>query len=138
MINLIMGIKGSGKTKALIDKVNKAVLDEMGDVVCINKGNRFMYDLNHKIRLIDTDQFKISNFDMFYGFICGIISEDFDITHIFIDSILKIVPGNIESLDKFIVSLEQIAEKFNIKFTITISEDCSKATDNISKYMVAI
>lgn len=138
MINLIMGIKGSGKTKALIDKVNKAVLDEMGDVVCINKGNRFMYDLNHKIRLIDTDQFKISNFDMFYGFICGIISEDFDITHIFIDSILKIVPENIESLDKFIVSLEQVAEKFNIKFTITISEDCSKATDNISKYMVAI
>ena len=135
MIKILMGLKGTGKTKTLINWVNTAINEESGDVVCINKDNRFMYDLNHKARLISTDQFNISNFDVFYGMLCGIIAENFDITHIFIDSILKLVKSNADELDKFIVSLEEMAEKFNVKFSITISSDEGYDLPNIKKYL---
>jgi len=137
LIRILMGNKGTGKTKTLIEWVNAAINEENGNVVCINKGNRFMYDFNHAVRLINTEDFRLTNFEVFRGFLCGIISEDYDITHIFIDSILKIVPETAEALDKFIAELETLSSQFNIKFSFTISEDTSSATDNVRKYIIA-
>ena len=136
MIRILMGSKGAGKTKALIDLIQSATKEENGDVVCINKGNRFMYDISHSVRLIDTEQFEIVDYTFLSGFICGVISENFDVTHIFIDSIMKIIPDSIGSIDDFITKLESFSEKFNIKFTLTISADNKFATEKIKKYLV--
>lgn len=135
MLKILMGLKGSGKTKQFIEWVNDAVNSESGSVICINKDNRLMYDLKKDVRLIDTEQYTIKDFEMFYGFLCGVISQNFDITHIFIDSILKVVPETIDALDAFIPQLEALSEKFNVKFSLTISEDINSATANIKKYM---
>jgi hypothetical protein len=134
MIRVLMNLKGTGKTKTLINWVNDAVSEEAGDVVCINKDNRLLYDINHKARLIDSGQFRIQNFDMFYGFLCGLIAQNFDITHIFIDSILKVVPADIQALDTFIEKLETLSDQFNVRFSFTVTADPNETTPNIRKY----
>ena len=90
MVKLMMGLKGTGKTKTLIKKVNEAVTSEHGNVLCIEKGNKLRYDIDHKVRLISTDEFGLIDYDMFYGFLCGLIAGNYDITAIFIDSVTKI------------------------------------------------
>ena len=137
MITIHIGLKGIGKTKKLIDSVNNAIKAEKGNVVCIADGTRLMHDIDRGARLIDTDSFKIPNFDTLIGFISGIISRDFDVTHIFIDSVLKIVPAeNIVNLDKFITALEFLASKFNVSFTMMISANKEDAPEKVRKYMV--
>ena len=137
MIRFHIGLKGVGKTKKLIDAVNSAIIEEKGNVVCITTGDRLIHDINRGARLINTEMFDIKGFDMFSGFLCGIISKDFDITHIFIDSIFKSV-GNAEisDLDGFVPFLEKIVGKFGVSFTIMVSADAEAATENIKKYMV--
>ena len=135
MIRVLMGLKGSGKTKTLLDWVNEAVSSENGNVVCIERGNRLMFDVDKRVRLIEADEFKISDFNVFYGFLCGIISGNFDITHIFIDSILKIAKGSISDFDKFIPKLEELSEKFGVKFSIAISAPIEEKTPAIEKYL---
>ncbi len=136
MISIIMGHKGSGKTKAFIDKANLAAVEESGTVVCIAEGDRHKFDLKSSIRLVDTTDFELDSYKVFYGFLCGIISRDYDITHIFIDSVTKIVNGNMEKLSTFLGYLERLAKEFNIKFTLTISADVSEASDGVEKYLV--
>lgn len=136
MISIIMGHKGSGKTKALIDKVNQASVEETGNVVCIMKGNRHTFDLRSSVRLVDTSDFDLDSYKVFYGFICGIISRDFDITHIFIDSVTKIVNSDLAKLSSFLEYMERISEQFGIKFTLTISADSADATEEMNKYLV--
>ena len=135
MIKVIMGPQGSGKTKMLVDTVNEALNSEKGSVVCIGRDKRFVYDLKSEVRLVEISNFKILDLDMMLGFLCGIISQNFDISHIFIDSILKIAPGEIEELDAFFEELDAISEKFGVDFTITLSEDQSKATSKIKSYL---
>ena len=135
MIKIIMGPKGSGKTKSFIDKVNVAIKEEKGNVVFIAKGNRHLFDLNSSIRLVDTADFDMGCYSVFYGFVCGIISRDFDITHIFIDSVTKIANDDYEKLDKFLNKLEVLSEKFNISFTLTISAPISDATETVKKFL---
>ncbi len=136
MIRIMMGEKGTGKTGALIRMANDALNTEKGKVVCINKGNRFTFDLKHPIRLIDTEQFEIRTLDIFLGFIEGVIAHDFDVTHIFIDSVLKCAQGSLEDMDDFLERVEGISNKFDIDFTITISAPASAATENMKKYLV--
>lgn len=135
MIKVIMGPQGSGKTRVLVDTVNDALNNEKGSVVCIGRDKRFVYDLKPEVRLVEISHFKILDLDMMLGFLCGIISQNFDISHIFIDSILKIAPGKIEELDAFFEELDVISEKFEVDFTITLSEDQSKATSKIKSYL---
>ena len=97
MIKVIVGEKGSGKTKALLDSVHAAMEKDMGSVVFINNNKRHVLDLNYKIRMIDTSEFEISAFDELYGLLCGIVSQDYDTTNIFVDSITKIADGTDES-----------------------------------------
>lgn len=136
MISIIVGSQGSGKTKTFIDLANKAGEEELGNVVCILKGNRHTFDLKRPVRLVDTSEFDLDSYKVFYGFICGIISRDYDITHIFIDSVTKIVNTNVEKLCAFLDFVEEISEKFNIKFTITVSMEPSEIPECFEKYMI--
>lgn len=136
MIKVHIGLKGSGKTKNLIAAVNSAINEEHGNVVCITDGNRLMHDLDRKARMINTEDFSVKNFDMFEGMICGLIAQDYDITHIFIDSVFKSVPnGDMESIEDFISDLEKLEEKFNVSFTMMISAEASSAGPNVKKYI---
>ena len=132
MVTLIVGNKGSGKTKKLIDLTNKAIEDSNGNVVVIEKGTKLTYDVSHKARLINTDQFDIEGFDTFYGFISGICAGNYDVTHILIDSTLKIGGNDIYALAKFVDKVNKIASKTDTKFAISVSCDESDIKGKIS------
>ena len=138
MISIIMGKKGTGKTKYLVDHVNTAVKDEQGTLVFISKDNRLMYDLKSSVRYIITEEFSIDNYDMFYGFVRGIIANNFDTSNFFIDSIWKFVAEGVEEFDKFIAAIEKRESKWNINFTIAISAEKELAPEYIKKYLVEL
>ncbi len=136
MIKIHIGLKGSGKTKKLIDDVNGAISLEKGNVVCITEGNRLMHDIDRNARMINTEQFDIKNFDMFAGLLCGIIAQDFDVTHIFIDSVFKSVPSaSMANIDELIAIVEKLEAQFGTSFTLMVSADAAEATDLVKKYM---
>ena len=135
MIKVIMGVKGTGKTKQMIDLINAAVNNEHGNVVCIEKGRKLTYDINSQIRLVEAEPYNLNTFEVMRGFISGLYAGNFDITHIFIDSLCKIVPSDCgPELDSFLSWLDGFAERNNIKFTISISADESLASDDVKKY----
>lgn len=130
-----MGLKGSGKTAQLIDMVQKAVEEEHGDVVCIEKEARLTYDIPHKVRLIDASQYDFNGYDFLKGFISGLHSANYDITHIFIDSVLRIISAEVDSnAEEFFQWCENFSDREGVKFTFTISADIALATDVIRKY----
>ena len=123
MVELIVGKKGKGKTKVLLDKVNGAIKNVNGSIVYLDKSTKHMYELNNKIRLIDVSGYPIINADEFVGFICGIISQDHDLEQIYLDSFLT--TAKLEGLDASgtLEQLEEIGEKFGISFIISMSLD---------------
>ena len=123
MVELIVGKKGKGKTKVLLDKVNGAIKNVNGSIVYLDKSTKHMYELNNKIRLIDVSGYTIINADEFVGFICGIVSQDHDLEQIYLDSFLT--TAKLEGLDisGTLEQLEEIGEKFGISFIISISLD---------------
>lgn len=123
MVELIVGKKGKGKTKVLLDKVNGAIKNVNGSIVYLDKSTKHMYELNNKIRLIDVSGYPIINADEFVGFICGIISQDHDLEQIYLDSFLT--TAKLEGLDisGTLEQLEEIGEKFGISFIISVSLD---------------
>jgi len=130
-----MGVKGTGKTKQMIDLINSAVNTENGHVVCIEKGNKLTYDINSKIRLVDSTPYDLVNYDMMKGFISGLYAGNFDTTHVFIDSLTKIVGCDVDvDTEKFLAWLDSFGEKNGIKFTVTISADVSLASEDLRKY----
>ncbi len=136
MIKVNIGLKGSGKTPKLIQAVNAAIDVEKGNVVCITEGNRLMHDISNKARMVNTESFDIRSIEMFEGLLCGIIAQDYDVTHIFIDSIFKSVPAaSMAELEGFIENLEKLEEKFNVSFTIMISAEEKDAGPNLKKYI---
>ena len=135
MVRVIMGAKGSGKTKQLIDMINHAANNESGSVVCVEIGRKLVYDVSPNVRLVESSDFAADNFTFFKGFISGMYASNYDLTHVFIDSLCKIVPGPCDNeTEKFLDWLNNFGEKHNIKFTITISDDESLASDGIKKY----
>lgn len=138
MIKILMGEKGTGKTKAFIDMVNQSINEEKGNVICVMKGDRHLFDLKSAIRLTDTNDFYIEDFHALHGFISGMISRDYDITHVFIDSITKIAGENFAEFDGFLCKLESLAEKYNVSFTITVSAPVADATDEIKKHLIEL
>lgn len=134
MVKLIVGKKGSGKTKAMLDSVNNAVDIEHGNVVFIARENRHMFDVKNGVRLVDVAEGGMADFSEFRGFIKGIMSQNYDITHIYIDSMLKIVASD-EGLVDFADTLDEICKSNDIKFTITISADKSELPEEIHKYI---
>ena len=135
MVKLIMGLKGAGKTKQLIELVKAAIEDEQGDVVCIEKGSKLTYDIPHKVRLIQASQYDFSGYDFLKGFVSGLYSANYDITHIFIDSVIRIIDADVDArLEDFIEWCERFSERENVKFTMTVSADIALATDKLKKY----
>ncbi|MCD7947131.1 MAG: hypothetical protein LUG13_02375 [Oscillospiraceae bacterium] len=136
MVRVIMGVKGTGKTKQMIELINSAVQSEHGNVVCIERGNKLTYDINSQIRLIESSDYEMSSFDFMKGFISGMHASNYDITHVFIDSLTKIVgvdPSD-HSVEVFLDWLNSFSETHKLKFTITISGDISLASDGVGKY----
>ncbi|MBM6927129.1 hypothetical protein [Pseudoflavonifractor phocaeensis] len=136
MVRVIMGVKGTGKTKQMIELINSAVHSENGNVVCIERGNKLTYDIHSKIRLVEASHYDMGNFDFMKGFISGMYAGNYDITHIFIDSLTKIVgvdPAD-HSVEVFLDWLSKFSDDNNIKFTVTISADESLATEGVKKY----
>ena len=135
MIRVIVGKKGSGKTKQVIEMINGAVETEHGNVVCIEKGEKLMLDIKHQIRLIEASEYDIADYTAMKGFVSGLYAGNYDITHIFIDSLTKIIGRECDfETEKFLDWLDKFAHKNNIKFTITISADIAEATEGIKKY----
>ena len=135
MIKLIIGKKGSGKTKELINDVHDSVNVENGNIIFICNGDRHVLDLNHSVRLIDVAEFDTNDYRIFKSFINGVLSENYDITSVFIDSLFKIVPDDADNLAQFIEDLDAISEDRNIKFTICISADKDELPESIYKYI---
>ena len=135
MVKVIIGLKGSGKTKHLIELVKKAVDEEHGDVVCIEKGAKLTYDIPYKVRLVEASQYGFNGYDFLKGFLSGLHSANYDITHVFIDSVLRIVGADVDArVEEFLDWCESFSEREKVKFTITISADINLATDGIKKY----
>lgn len=135
MVRVIMGKKGSGKTKQMIDMINSAVQTEHGNVVCIEKGKKLTFDIHYQIRLVEASNYDLANYTALKGFVSGLYAGNYDITHVFIDSLTKIAGGDCNAeTETFLDWLNNFGEEHNIKFTVTISDDASLASDGIKKY----
>ncbi len=135
MVKLIIGKKGSGKTKALISDVHDALNVENGNIVFICNGDRHVLDLNHSVRLIDVADLDTKDYRIFKSFINGVLSQNYDITSVFIDSLLKIVPDDNDNMVQFFDDLDAISNDRGITFTICISADKEELPGGIDKYI---
>ena len=136
MVRLIMGGKGSGKTKQLIEMINNAAKDEPGNVVCIEANRNMTYDIHYRIRLIDAQEYRLNSYDLFRGFISGLYAGNYDISQVFIDNLCKTIGVDVDAeTEKFLDWLDVFGEQNNIKFTVTISGDVSSATDGMRKFL---
>ncbi len=139
MVQLIVGNKGKGKTKHLLDTVNKKVKEASGNIVYLDKSTKNMYELNNKVRLISVPEYLISNSDEFIGFICGIISQDHDLQQMYLDCFLKNACLEQSDISNTVNKLEKISDKFNIDFTLSISLDENEIPDTLkSKIIVSL
>lgn len=137
MVKLLVGNKGNGKTKSMIELANNRVEQSDGSIVFINKNHRLMYDLKYKIRVVCMEEYEeITNSDEYIGFLYGIISSDHDIEAIFIDSILKHTNVNIPDVPDFLASLKKISDKYGIEFVVSLSADVAELGDGIKEYEI--
>jgi hypothetical protein len=137
MVKLIMGLKGSGKTKQLVDLVIDAVNEGNGDVVCIEKERKLTYDIPYQARLIEAGAYDIGSYEFLKGLICGIHSGNYDITHVFIDNFYKLVKDRSEeSLADFIRWLDFFSEKENVQFVISISADSDNMPEIVKSHII--
>jgi Flp pilus assembly protein, ATPase CpaF len=134
MLKLIVGNKGSGKTKVLLDAVHESLKTETGNIVFIEHSANLRFELPHKIRLIDASEYKINSMDSFYGFVAGMCSGNYDITNIFVDGILKTVGRDYDKLGELFGKLSDLP--CDVKFLITVSEDMEKLPESVTKYVL--
>ena len=135
MINVIMGLKGSGKTKKMIDSINEAVASANGDVVCIEYGKKLTYDVSYRVRLVDSQEYGISNPDMLKGLLSGLHAGNFDITNVYIDNLYKTIGKDRTAGEEFILWCAAFAETNNMNITVTVSDDPEQAGEEIKKYL---
>ncbi|MEG1632740.1 MAG: hypothetical protein RR314_01685 [Oscillospiraceae bacterium] len=137
MVKAIVGLKGSGKTKRLVELVNEAVNEERGDVICIEKDKNLTYDIPYKARLIHASDYEIGTFDFMKGFISGLWAGNYDISHIFIDNFHKMFNAGTETqVVEFLDWLSSFTERENIRFTITMTADPAQVGEGIKKYIL--
>ena len=135
MIRVIMGLKGSGKTKKMIDSIHEALATATGDVVCIEYGKKLTYDVNYKVRLVDSKEYGIVGANMLKGFLSGLHAGNFDITHVFIDNLYKTIGNDKAEGEAFIKWCAQFAAANDMNITITVSDDPEAASDDIKQYL---
>ena len=136
MLKLIVGLKGSGKTKTLIEMANKAFEESNGSVVCLEKGSKLIYDIKHEIRLIDTDNYAIDDANSLYSFVAGILASNHDVTDLFIDSALKICKNDIPSFADMIEKLNAFADKVGFNMVVTSSIAKEDIPESIAKFII--
>ena len=136
MVQLIVGEKGKGKTKQLLDKVNSEIKAITGNIVYLDKSTKHMYELNNKVRLIDVSQYLIENTDEFVGFISGIISQDHDLQQMYFDSFLKIAVLEGKDMTATINKLERISETFKVDFILSVSVNESSLPEELKKKVI--
>ena len=137
MIKLIVGSRGSGKTKKLLEQINDAAKTSAGNVVCLDKTLKLRYDVDSNVRLVDMDAYGICGFDIFYGFILGLMAGNYDITHVFVDSILKVggPEKDLEGLRAMFDKLSGVAEIKDVNLVFTVSADEDLLPENMKKYL---
>ena len=137
MVKLIMGLKGAGKTKQLVQDINSAVKDETGSIVCIEKGTKLRYDIDMHVRLIDFQEYKLlGSLQFLKGFISGLHAGNFDISHVFIDSFYKLVENaGVTELEDFVLWCEKFGNTNSLSFTVVVSEDPANATEALKAFM---
>lgn len=136
MVQLIVGKKGKGKTKELLDKVNAEVQSVSGNIVYLDKSTKHMYELNNKIRLIDVSSYMVSNSDEFVGFICGIISQDHDLQQMYFDSFLKIACAEGSDIEPIVNKLEAVSRNFGVDFILSVSYDEAELPDSLKEKII--
>ena len=135
MIQLITGPKGSGKTKALIEMINKAVTETNGCIVCIEKNMNLIYDVKHSVRLIDVDEYSIVGYEQFFGFVAGVLAGNYDILELYIDGILRIGDHDLIGLTRFIEQISVLCK--DIKVVLTVSELTENIPPSLHKYILS-
>ena len=136
MVQLIVGKKGKGKTKQLLDKVNSEVKDIVGSIVYLDKSTKHMYELNNKVRLIDVSRYMIENESEFLGFVCGIISQDHDLEQMYFDSFLKIAALEDKDISAVVEKLERMSDFFQVDFILSVSRDESELPESVKDKII--
>ena len=135
MIHLIMGLKGSGKTKKMRDSIEATLATASGDVVCIEYGKTLTYELNYRVRLVDSKEYGIKNSDMLKGLLSGLHAGNFDITNVYIDNLYKTIGSDRAEGEAFIAWCAAFAEANGMEITITVSDDPALASEEVKKYL---
>ena len=135
MIHVIMGLKGSGKTKKLIDAINAAVAQSNGDVVCIEYGKKLTYDVTYKVRLVDSQEYGINSVEMLKGFLSGMHAGNFDITNVFIDNLYKTIGEDVAAAEDFVAWAAKFAADNSMEVTVTLSEDPANLSEAMKQYL---
>ena len=130
-----MGLKGSGKTKKLVDSAREAVINATGDVVCIEYGKKLTYELPHRVRLVDSKEYGINNSDMLKGLLSGLHAGNFDITHVYIDNLYKTIGNDRAEGEAFILWCAEFAKVNDMEITVTVSDDAALASEAIKAYL---
>lgn len=136
MVELIVGKEGKGKTKQLLSRVNEQIKHACGNIVFLDRNDKHMFELNNKVRLVNVADYEFENSSEFIGFVCGILSQDHDIEEIYIDAILKVAKADKSGLTDVIKRLEVIGNKFNVKFTASVTLDASELDEEIRNNIV--
>ena len=135
MVKVIIGVKGTGKTKILIEMINSALESSNGSVVCIEKGENLRLTLSHKCRLINSDEYMVNDAQELYGFIAGLLASNHDITDLFIDATFRICNRDVDAFDNFLTEVDKLTAKFDVNLVMTLSMPIENATENIKKYL---
>ena len=135
MVKLIIGVKGTGKTKALISMVNEAAEKTNGTVVCIEKGVGLRFDIKHSVRLINTNEYLVFDAEALYGFVAGIFASNHDVTDLFIDGALKISNNDMAGFETFLKEVDELATRLDVNVVLTSSIPCEEASDLVKKYI---
>ena len=136
MIQVIAGKKGSGKTKRLIDLTNTTAREAVHDVVFLDDDNRYMFDVDHKVRFINAEDYHIHNADMFIGFLCGMLSSNFDIGTVFIDAFMKLCHTDLQNTGEVVKTLAELGTKHNVDFVLSLSADPEELPEHLRQYLI--
>ena len=136
MIQVIAGKKGSGKTKRIIDMTNNATQETKHDIVFIDDDNRYMFDLRHQVRFINAGEYNLENAQMFMGFLCGVVAQNFDVGLISIDAFKKLIKADLDTTDWLFERLASISKDHSVDFLLSVSEDPDALPEFIKKYVI--
>ena len=136
MIQVIHGKKGSGKTKRILDMANTAIKEHNGDIIFVDDDNRYMFDLRHEVRFVNAGEYGCDSPEMFFGFLCGMLAQNFDISVIFVDAFLKLVKVEPEQTERFFARLDELSSKHNVAFVISVNVDDDLAPEFMKKYFI--